>query len=108
MAFLAPIGAAIASVFGTTGIAATTAAVVGTAGALTTGASLLTKAAGPAKLVPAPVTTPSPAASLVDAQAAAEARRKTSLLSGGITNKTGSTGALLGPEQVKRKTLLGE
>lgn len=107
MAFLAPVGAALAGLFGTTGVAATTAAIIGTAGSVATAASLFSQPKAPkAQDRQAPIT-PSPAASLVDAQAAADNRRRTALLTGGQTNLTGGK-ALLQPADVKRKTLLGE
>lgn len=107
MAFLAPIGAAIAGIFGTTGVAATTAAVAGAAGTVLTAGSLLSGPKIP-KQQTSNISAPNPSKSLVDAEAAAAARRRESLLSGGLINPTGGKGALLGLDQTKKKTLLGE
>lgn len=107
MAFLAPIGAALAGFLGTTGTVATASAVAGIAGTAVTAGSLLSGPKIP-KQSGNSITAPSPEKSLVDAQAAADARRRESLLSGGLINPTGGKGSLLATDQTTKKTLLGQ
>lgn len=106
MAFLAPVGMAIAGFFGTTGVAATAGAIAMTAGAGIATASLLSGPKTPG--MTANPSAPTPGASLVDAQAQADARRRTSLLSGGLINPTGGKGSMLDANSTVKKTLLGE
>lgn len=109
MAFLPAIGVAIAGFLGTTGVVATTAAAASLVGAGMMGASLLSgpKIPGQAQGTGAKIAAPNPAASLVDAQAQADAKRRESLLSGGLINPTGGRGSLLAADQTTKKTLLG-
>lgn len=100
------IGAAAAGAGATLAGSAGTLAAVGSA--VGAGASLL--AAGRAPKMPgldgAPIS-PNAAKSLVDAQAAADKRRRETLLSGGNTNPTGGSGSLLQPKDLRKRTLLG-
>lgn len=106
MAFLAPVGAAIAGFFGTTGIAATASAVALTAGAGLSASSLLSSPKIPTST--SQINAPSPTKSLIDAEAAAAERRRTSLLSGGLINPTGGKGSFLNNDNTVKKTLLGQ
>lgn len=109
MAFLPAMGMAIAGFLGTSGVVATTAAVASLAGAGMIGASLLSGGPKiPSQAQGTNIATPNPSASLVDAQAQADARRRESLLSGGLINPTGGRGSLLSSDQTTKKTLLGQ